>query len=68
MIFNLENFKSIKQESRESKKIKILKKENFFHNKKVMIWFISLFIIIMFLLFGRRSNIYIVNCRKETRN
>jgi ascorbate-specific PTS system EIIC-type component UlaA len=61
MIFNLENFKNIKQESRESKKIKVSKKDNFFHDKKVMIWFISLFIIIMFLVFGRRSNIYIVS-------
>lgn len=57
----LENFKSIKQESRESKKIKVFKNENFFLDKKVMIWFISLFIIIMFLIFGRRSNIYIVS-------
>jgi quinol-cytochrome oxidoreductase complex cytochrome b subunit len=61
MIFNLENFKNIKQESHHSKKIKVYKKENFFHNKKVIVWFISLFVIIMFLLFGRKSNIYIVS-------
>ena len=44
----------------EGKSVRFKRRENFFHNKKMMIWFAFLAIVIIFLIFGRSDNVIVV--------
>lgn len=57
---HIENSSPTEGISKPNKEITFKKKENFFHNKNMMIWFIFLAVVIIFLLFGRSDNVVII--------